>query len=120
MHSIRVDIVNNRLYLALEGFMTAEQMRISTDETIEAAKKLKPGYDIVTDISKFKVGDSGVAAEIERAQKFFVESGARRGVRIVGSSALTGIQFKRTAGEAHYASVNVATMEEAEKMLSQR
>ena len=99
--------------------MTAEQMKASTDETIAAARQLKPGYDIITDISRFKVGDQGVAAEIERAQKFFVESGARRGVRIVGSSALSGMQFRRTAGEAHYSSVNVATMEDAEKLLQQ-
>jgi len=29
------------------------------------------------------------------------------------------MQFKRKAGEAHYTSVNVATMEDAEKVLGQ-
>ena len=118
MYSIRVDLVRNRLYVTLVGFFSPEEIKQCGDETIEATKRLRRGYDVVTDITQFKAGTAAVAADVERVQAHFRRSGARQGVRIVGGNVLSGMQFRRTGMSAEYNSVNVANLEEAEQLLN--
>jgi len=114
---MRVDAARNRLYGELEGFFTAEEMKKCADDTIAATKKLRPGYCTITDISRCKPLPPEAAKEIERVQAHFRSSGARQGVRITGATVLSGMQFKRTGGEAEWNSVNLPSLEEAEKFL---
>lgn len=117
--TMRPDLVRNRLYATLEGFFTAEEMKKCADDTIAAAKKLRPGYCTVTDISKCKPMPPEAAKEIERVQAHFRASGARQGVRIVSASVLSGMQFRRTGGSAEYNSVNLPSLAEAERFLDE-
>jgi hypothetical protein len=116
---MRADIVRNRLYGELEGFFTAEDMKKCADDTIEATKKLRPGYCTITDISRCKPLPPEAAKEIERVQAHFRKSGARQGVRVTGSAVLSGMQFKRTGGDAEWSSVNLPSLVEAEKFLDE-
>ena len=118
MYTIHADTLKNRLYVTLVGFFTLEEMQSCGNETIEATKKLRPGYDVITDITQFKPGPPEIAKDIERVQAHFRKSGARQGVRIVGASVLSGMQFRRTGAQAEYNSVNVASIEDAEELLS--
>ncbi|HVZ32764.1 MAG TPA: hypothetical protein VG963_10080 [Polyangiaceae bacterium] len=120
MYSIRVDVDRNRLYVTLVGFFSVAEIKRCGDETIEATKQLRRGYDVITDITQFKAGTADVAADIERVQAHFRRSGARQGVRIVGSNVLSGMQFRRTGRSAEHNSVNVRSLEEAEKLLNER
>ena len=54
MQTLRIDKEKNRLYVVLTGFIDAEEMKANSDETIELTKQLKPGFDVITDISNFK------------------------------------------------------------------
>jgi len=117
MYTIRADTVRNRLYVTLVGFFSLEEIKKCGDETIEATKRLRPGYDVITDITQYKPGPPEVAEDIERVQAHFRKSGARQGVRIVGGNVLSGMQFRRTGTSAVYNSVNVPSLEEAEKLL---
>lgn len=114
---MKSDVARNRLYATLEGFFTADEMKKCADDTIEAAKKLRPGYCTVTDITGCKPMPPEAAKEIERVQAYFRSSGARQGVRIVGGSTISGMQFRRTGSTAEYNSVNLPSLEEAEKFL---
>jgi hypothetical protein len=118
MYKIRIDALKNRLYVQLEGFFSFDDMKRCVDETMQESGKLKPGYTVITDISQLKTPSQEVAAEIERVQAHFVKSGVTHGVRVVGGSVISGIQFKRTGAHAGYQSVNVNTMDEAEKLLN--
>ena len=118
MYTIRVDSIKNRLYVTLDGYFTLEEMQRCGDETIEATAKLRRGYDVVTDITRFKAGPPEVAKDIERVQAHFRKSGARQGVRIVGGNVVSGMQFRRTGTQAEFNSVNVPTLEAAEELLS--
>ena len=118
MYTIRVDSIRNRLYVTLVGYFSVDEMRQCGDETIAATAKLRPGYDVVTDITKFKAGTPEVAKDIERVQAHFRKSGARQGVRIVGGNVVSGMQFRRTGTQAAYNSVNVPTLEAAEELLN--
>lgn len=115
--TMRPDPARNRLYATLEGFFTAEEMKRCADDTIEATRKLRPGYCTVTDVTRCKPMPPEAAKEIERVQAHFRASGARQGVRIVGANVLSGMQFRRTGSSAEYNSVNVVSLEEAEKFL---
>jgi hypothetical protein len=118
MYTIRTDPLKNRLFIKLVGFFSLEEIVLCGDETIQAAKTLKPGYDVITDISEFKPALPEVAKDIERVQAFFSSSGIRRGVRVVGSAVVTRNQFSRTSREAGYESSSFATLEEAEIFLN--
>jgi len=119
MYDIRIDQARNRLYITLTGFFEVAEAKKCADEIIAATKKLHAGYDVINDISHFKPGSPEVAKEIERAQTHVATSGVRRGVRVVGEAAIAGMQFGRTGRQTGYNSTNVATLEEAEKLLSQ-
>jgi hypothetical protein len=117
MYQIKINESKNRLYITLSGFFSLEEMKKCSDETIAMTRKLKRGFDVITDISQFKPATPEATKEIERVQSFFKAFGVRRGVRVVGGNVLSGMQFKRTGGIAGYDSTNVATLAEAEKLL---
>ena len=117
MYKVHADTARNRLYITLSGFMALEEAKQCGDETIAATRKLKTGYDVITDITDFKPGTQEVAKDIERVQAHFLKSGAKRGVRVVGGNAASSMQFARVAKQAGFESCNVATLPEAEKLL---
>ncbi len=118
MHEIRIDTERNRLYVTLIGFFSIEEATRCAEETIEATRRLRSGYDVVTDVSQFKAGTPAVAEQAERVQRHFQASGARQGVRIVGKEVITQMQFNRTARRAGYISTAVETLAEAEIFLA--
>jgi hypothetical protein len=117
MYKIHVDTARNRLYVTMIGFLSLEEAKRCGDETIAAAQKLKPGYDVISDISEFKPGTQDVAKDIERVQAHFRQTGARKGVRVVGQNSASSMQFARTGKLAGFNSDNVATVAEAEQLL---
>jgi hypothetical protein len=117
MYELKIDRVKNRLYITLEGFFSAEEMKQCSDETIEAVKQLKPEYDVITDISRFSPVGPETLQEITRVQVYFRESGVRHGVRIVGNRVITEMQFKRLGKGVGYTPTDVATLAEAERFL---
>jgi hypothetical protein len=117
MYSVRANILKNRLYVTLSGFIPLNEMKECTDKTIEEAKKLKPGYDVITDLSEFKTVSQETLGEVKRAQTFFRESGCRHGVRVVGKDKLASSQMDRSGKSVAYAPDSVETVADAEKML---
>lgn len=117
MYTVKVDEEKNRLYITMVGFFKFEEMKKCTDETIEASKKLKRGYDVITDISQFKPAGPETVKEIERGQAHFKASGVNRGIRVIGNSTLPDMQFSRTGKPLGYAPNTAATVAEAERIL---
>lgn len=118
MYNIRADIPKNRLYVKLIGFFENKEMKECTDKTIEEAKKLKTGFDVITDISLFKAVNQDTLAEIKRAQTFFKIHGVRHAIRVAGSSLLANGQFNRVGKTVNYTPETVATLADAEKYLN--
>lgn len=118
MYKIKHDLVRNRLYLTLEGAFTLDDAQKCVKDVVAASTRLKKGYDVVNDISNLKVVSQDIAKEIEKVQAHFVSSGARMGIRVIGSNAISGMQFRRTAGNTGYNSVNVSSLGEAEELLN--
>jgi len=119
MYEIRIEIAKNRLYTTLSGFFSTEEAKKAVDEVIEATQKLKPGYDVITDVTLFKPASPEAAKEIGRVQAHFATSGLRRGLRVIGANTMAELQFNRLAKQTTYDANNVATVEDAEKILDQ-
>ncbi len=114
---VRADIAKNRLYMIVGGFFTDEEMVKAVDQVIEGIKKLKPGFDIINDISEFRPATPQGAEEMKRAQLFAKSAGVGRVIRIVKSAVLGQMQFTRKSKEAGYAGETAASIREAEEML---
>jgi hypothetical protein len=117
MYEFKINQVKNRLYITMKGFFQPDEMKRCADETIAAVKQLKPGYDVITDISHFSPVGSEALQEITRVQEYFRKSGVRHGVRVIGKRVLTKSQFQRLGKEAEYTPTEFVTLAEAESFL---
>ncbi len=114
---IRADLAKNRLYIVLDGFFQDDELAKVADTCVSEATKLKPGFDVINDISNFKPATPKGADEIKRAQLFVKEHGVRRVIRVVGEAVLAQAQFDRQSKIAGYAADAAPTLAAAEKIL---
>jgi hypothetical protein len=113
----RADIGKNRLYVVLQGFIQADEAKEAADLTIAEAKKLRPGFDIINDISTVKATSEQGVMELLRCQVFLKERGVRRVIRVVPEVSVGSLQIARTSKQAGYEADTAASIEEAEAML---
>jgi hypothetical protein len=118
-HDIRADVVKNRLYLRLVGFMTDDQAAEVAETIIQEIQKLRPGFDVINDISSLKPASPTATEHLRRAQEASARRGHGRIIRIVGKQAVTQMQWNRTLkASSQGANAEVAaTLAEAERLL---
>jgi hypothetical protein len=120
MYTVTADIGKNRLYIKFVGFFDYKEMKEATDKTIAETAKLKPGFDVITDVSEFKPVGQDTLDEVARGQKQLKKSGVRHAIRVEGKAKLTSLQFSRMGKNTDYVPDIVATKEEAEKLLDDK
>ncbi len=114
------DVNKNRLYIRLKGFLTDDMMEKAADQVIHELKKLKPGFDVINDISEFKPTSQAGLAHIQRAQKAIQDRSVRRVIRVVNQSHVTAqLQLNRVGKEAYTSAEldQAGSMAEAEAKL---
>lgn len=107
----------NRMYMKLSGFFRDDKIQEAVDKFLSEVEKLKPGIDIINDISQFRPATAKGAEMIKSAQVKVAQKGVKRLVRVVDKSVSGLLQFKTTAKSAGYDGVNAGSLEEAEKYL---
>ncbi len=117
MHEVKISELKNRMYISLSGFMKVEEVSMAADAVIAAGRKMKPGFDVINDISTFKPGSPEAGAEIKRAQLFLKEQGVRHVIRVTGDSTIAAMQMQRLGKEAGYRADTAGTVAEAETLL---
>jgi len=117
MYTVTADIAKNRLYVKLVGFFDYKEMKEATDKTIAETAKLKPGFDVITDLSEFKPVGQDTISEVARGQAHLNKAGKRYAIRVEGKMKLTSLQFSRMGKNTDYMPDIVASLEEAEKLL---
>jgi hypothetical protein len=114
---IHTDVGKNRIFIRIEGQIDEAQARGVGDAIIKEMDRLRPGFDVVSDLSKAEpLGPEGLAqfrriVEAQRQRK------AGRAVRIVGKAAQTALQFARTSKEVAHEPYLAFSKEEAERLL---
>ncbi|MGD0856285.1 MAG: hypothetical protein ABSA18_10830 [Dehalococcoidia bacterium] len=114
---IRADIVKNRLYMHIQGFFPDDEARKIADIGIAEASKLKPGFDIVNNITGFKPTSPKGAEEIKRALIFVKQHGARRIIRVTGEAVISEAQFSRQSKDLNMHVDTASTVADADRIL---
>lgn len=112
MLEIKVDSIKNFIFIKMGGFMHDDEMKKAADKVISESKRLKKGYTVITDVTKFSPSSQAGALEIQKAQKFLLDNGASKFVRIV-ESVLGKMQFTKNAKEVGLNVIEVKTFDEA-------
>ena len=115
MFDVRVDTAKNRIYIRLAGFMEDAELDQAAAAVRREGSRLKPGFGVVNDISEFKPASAEGAQKIAAAQKYMAERGMGTVVRI--ASALSNLQFQRTAKGAGYKGLTASSVTEADALL---
>jgi hypothetical protein len=114
---IHANVGKNRLFIRIEGRLDDAQARSVADTIIKEMERLRPGFDVVSDLTKAEpLGPEG-SAQLKRVLEAQRERKYGRAVRIVGKSAKTALQFARDSKEFHHEPYLAFSMEEAERLL---
>lgn len=120
-YDIRADVMRNRLYLSIQGFMTEEDAVIISDKASAEMRKLKPGFGVINDIRGLRPASPKASQLYSRQLDVAKEIGVGRVVRIVGDQVITKMQLTKALKETVGAvAETAATVEEAEKMLDKK
>jgi len=84
MHTIRIDPEKNRLYLTFEGSFEYREAKQAAEDLLEQIKSLKPGFDVITDISKLESSSVEAGEILIKGHESLAELGMNRIVRVVG------------------------------------
>jgi len=104
----------------MEGLFSETEAQILADVVIAEAKKLRPGFGFINDISGSQPLTEAGAKQIQRAQSFLQQQGIRCLVRICDPEHnMARLQLERKGKEAGYRIEQkcARSLAEAEQML---
>ena len=116
MFKVEANPQKNRLYVTLEGHLDATERNRVMEEFLSKVRELKPGFDVVHDMSRLHPTDDEGLHDLIRVQAALKVKGLRAVVRIV-KIPLVRLQFERAARENGWAFETVETLAEAEAKL---
>jgi hypothetical protein len=118
---VRTDPAKNRLYIRLGGFFRGRDVDPALGRLEGALGTMRPGFDVVTDLSDFVPGSPGAAEALKRGGEMVKQHGRRNAVRITGGLMTGLMQFKRLLrGVFDEESVKYATsLVEADRILDE-
>lgn len=119
MYEIGADRRSNRLILDLSGRMERDELEAAADETVDAARDLREGFDVVTNLSGFTPPSPEAAKPIKHAQKELKNLGVDRVVRVVDeeTSQVVVNAFERRSRDVGYSDETAETAAEAKRLL---
>ena len=119
MHKVKIDIQDNRLYLTLSGVISIPEAMKVRDEIYKGVESLKPGFDVINDLSKYIHADESGAVYLQDVTRFFIDKKVNRIVRVVGQSKTGLMQFAKYSQLVETINIKyLPTMEEAEAFLA--
>lgn len=118
MYNIQIDTNNNRIYLQLKGYLQDDELLEASNKVKNGCDELRPGFDIINDISEFRPATQKGKELIKDAQVYVLNKGVNRVVRVVGN-VIGQIQFERSSKEVGYKAVSVKSVDEAYKFLNE-
>lgn len=120
MYQSRTDIEKNRLYVTLKGRIASEESRQAANQVMTDLKRLKPGFDVITDISEFEPATQKEVDMLIEVHRVLIEKGVQRIARVIGSElkATVGkIQFERASKLTKVVAQNFNSVEDADRYL---
>jgi hypothetical protein len=119
MIKVTADTAQNRLNITMIGTLSVEEAQKSKLTIESTIATLKPGFDVINDISRFIRGDDAAGNVLKEIIILLIQYRVNRVVRVVGTSKSGLIQFaNNTLQIDQYKISYVPTLEEAELLLS--
>jgi putative NADH-flavin reductase len=120
MHRISADHARNRLHIIVSGTISVAEVEKIVPQIVKATNRLKPGFGVITDLTRFVDGDTRAAAILQRIMEYLHQRGVGRVVRVVGGSRKAIMVFGRHGMSVEgYPVKYVPTLQEAEKFLEE-
>ncbi|MBN1757093.1 MAG: hypothetical protein JW863_02180 [Chitinispirillaceae bacterium] len=118
MYELIVDTANNRLTVILSGIIGKMESEKIAREMVAACSRLKRGFDVINDISRYEAADKKSEDVFKGVIEFFKIRGVRKVIRVVGGSKAALVKFADvTKTVSNYTVQYVPTMEAAVKLL---
>ena len=117
-HEVWIDTTQNRLYTRAKGFFTAAEVEKTIKPILEELGKVKPGFDVISDVSELSVGTPKAIEVMHRIFDIYVQKKFGRIVFVMGES-LARMQITRVAKEKGINLEIANSIEEAERMLDE-
>jgi len=115
-HTVEVLVEKNRLHCTLRGFLDVTQGEAILLDIQLAQARLRPGFDVIADVSRLGGVAPAAFPLLRRAATAFIEGGMRRLVRVVGAAPGAAATVARLT-EGLYEARVVASMAEATRLL---
>lgn len=120
MSRVVVDAEKNRLNITLTGSICKDEVEKIFADVVICVPELKPGFSVVTDLTRCKFGHLGGVPTFQKIMEFLLEHKVGRVVRVVGKAKLIFNQISRiTENMQGYRAIYVATLDEAEEKLAE-
>ena len=118
MFNIHSDPEKNRLYITLAGHLESSERQQAAKVYLAALKELRPGFDIINDLTALHPTDKDGIQELIRLQSATRIKGLRTVIR-VARIPITRRQLERVAEETGWTYETAETVAEAEARLDQ-
>lgn len=120
MYKIKADQEKNRLTITLAGFISVDEATAVKDAIVSETATLTPGFDVINDISNFRLGQDRAGGVLQEIIRFLISQKVNKVVRVVGASQTGLIQFANyTSDNSIYNVKYVPTIKDAENFLEE-
>lgn len=116
---VKVSIPQNRLYIIVRGYFGQKQAENLYTEIRFGVADLKPGFDVIHDLTKCRIGALKMLPIFYKIRNFLIENKTGRVVRVIDESTVALKQLLNlSAMISSYQVEYFNSMEEAEEALS--
>ena len=116
MFQVTASPEKNRLYVTLEGHLEPPERAAAGKAFMAAISQLRPGFDIVNDLTGLHPTDTEGLKDLRRLQAAAKIKGVRRVIRIA-KIPLSRLQVERISEEVGLESETAASLQEADERL---
>ncbi len=117
MFEVEARVGKNRLVVRIWGDVDDAEARRIGDAAMREMERLRPGLDILSDLSGLTRVPPECAPQLRRIIEAARARGFRRVVRVVGRSALAALEFERVSRAMGHEAHLAFSLEEAERLL---
>lgn len=119
MYKVSIDEKKNRMVVTIAGIFTGNEATACRETIYKEAVKLSPGFDVIDDISNFRLGLDSAGPALKEIIRYLSSHNVNKIVQVVGASEAGLIQFIKLTGDVNsYRLKYVPTFKDAELVLA--
>lgn len=120
MFDVRTNFFENKLLFFAKGKLDPNECRMMCEALIKNAKKLQPGFIMISDIHELEPLPEEGRLELQKAMQSLLDIGMGAEIRVISEKTIiTANQFQRTSRSVGYTANEVRTIQEAERLVDQ-